>query len=64
MLTAEDSIPLSRAALCLESGCERVFRIERRSCPTCGSHAIIPLQRFLVARARGAADPVRAAVGL
>ena len=52
VLTRDEAIPLQRAALCLD--CETIFRLERIICP-CGSHAIIPLQRFLVERIEGGA---------
>ena len=52
VLTRDEAIPLQRAALCMD--CETIFRLERIICP-CGSHAIIPLQRFLVERIEGGA---------
>ena len=44
VLTKDDSIPLSLAALCCD--CECVFFLGRLRCPRCDSGAWIPLETF------------------
>lgn len=39
------ALPLNRAVLCLEDGCERIFDVALRACPTCGSEHFMPLDR-------------------
>lgn len=41
------AIPIRRAALCLEEGCECIFTVDNRICPSCGSPKFIPVERYL-----------------
>ena len=44
-------IPLARAALCLEEGCETIFELGSDACPRCARQTWVVLGRFLRERA-------------
>jgi hypothetical protein len=46
-VTSVVSLPLGRAALCLD--CERVFELGPETAPCCGAREWYPLERFFVA---------------